>query len=68
MKCPIKFEVITKSKWFYPIKYYTQIVDKETNEILFISKGCTDRKEAYDKIKLIQNNASLANIYFSCDE
>jgi len=68
MKCPLKFEVITKGSWFSRIKYYSQIINNETTLVIYTSKGYDDRKEAYDSIKFIQNNAFNANIYFSCDD
>ena len=64
MKCPIKFQIIQKG---WRNKYYSQIVDVTTNEILFTSKGDSNKKRVYDIVKIAQNNSLDANIYFDCD-
>ena len=70
MKCPIKFEVVIRPcgiLWWKTQKYFALIINSKTNKVEYISKGYLERKDAYDSIKLIQDNALKANIYFNCD-
>lgn len=61
----IRFEVY--KKW-WSFLFYVRIVDVQ-GDILFNSKKpFSSRKDAYDGIKIIQQNAFNANIEFICDK